>query len=154
MREKIWYEMAGAKYSEVYIAFFLDRQKSRRNWIKILTLIFSTSGVFGWQIWNEGYFAMVSCVVVAFIQIISLIENHIVLNDADFNQISEVRTLYIDYFNKVEYLYIQVENNFIDEKTAMEKFYELRGIQTSIEVQMNKSRFNNDIDAFNKKRTI
>lgn len=49
IREKIWYEMADIKTGECYLAGYLNRCKNHKKIFQCLTILFSTTGVFGWR---------------------------------------------------------------------------------------------------------
>ena len=79
MDEKLWYEFVHTKYGDCYLSLYLSRQNSIRKWVKILTLIFSTSGILGWRIWKQPEVTEVSCILIAIVQLFHLIENQIVV---------------------------------------------------------------------------
>ena len=138
MRERIWHEMIQAKFGETYLAHYLQRQKQFRKWFKIVTILFSASGIFSWAIWKNGIFSMISCIAIAVVNLIGLIENQIVQSDTDFTGIADLRNLYITHLNKLEKLWTDLNLKIIDEKQAKEIFYELREYSREIEALDNK----------------
>jgi hypothetical protein len=136
MREKIWYEMVHIKYGDSYLAHYLFRQKSIRKWFKILILVFSTGGVFGWKIW-EGV-PIIACALIAVFQIFNLIENQIIISDKEIEKISVLRNKYVSYFNKLEKLWSDFNADRFDEKEATEQFYILRNDGADIEALDNE----------------
>jgi hypothetical protein len=136
MRDIIWHEMVHTKYGDHYLAHYLDRQKLTRKWFKILILIFSTSGVLGWKVWE--YMPVVACVLIAIIQLISLIENQIIPTDKDIESVAKLRNKYISYFNKLEKLWKDYSSKKLDETKTNEQFYVLRQIGANIEAIDNK----------------
>lgn len=130
--------MVQAKFGEIYLAYYLQRQKSFRKLFKIVTLLFSTSGFFSWAIWNNGVYAMIACIVIAIVNSITLIENEIVSSDNDFTGLADLRNLYIIYLNKLEKLWTDLGLKNIDESQANETFYELREYSREIAALDNK----------------
>lgn len=136
MKEMIWYEMTHVKFGDNYLAHYLNRQKLIRKWFKILILIFSTSGVLGWKVWE--YIPIVACVLIAIVQLISLVENQIIPTDQDIEKVAKLRNKYIAYFNKLEKLWKDYKAKKIDETKISEEFYLLRKTGASIEAIDNK----------------
>ncbi|MFV1449648.1 hypothetical protein VBZ51_10895 [Maribacter sp. HS] len=124
MRNKIWYEMIQIKYGEVYLSLYLDFQKDLKRYIKIATLVFSGSGVFGWAFWEP--LAWIACIVIAVIQLIALIENQIVRSEAELEEISVLRSMYLRYLTKLEELWYDCENDTMKEKKIKDVFFTLK----------------------------
>lgn len=128
--------MVHVKFGDSYLANYIGRQKTRRKWFKILTLVFSTSGVLGWNVWQ--YAPMVACGLIAIMQIVTLIENQLIPSDQDIEDIYSLRNKYISYFNKLEKLWTDLKNDTIDEAKAGERFFKLRELGADIEATDNK----------------
>lgn len=129
MRERVWYEFVHSKFGESYLALYINKQKSRKKWFKIITLIFSTSGILGWKLWD--YAPIVACGIISIMQVINLVENEIILSETEIDKICTLRNRYVQYTNQLEKL-------FIDSKTKAEKeikelFYEYRKLGEEIE---------------------
>ena len=136
MKDIIWYEMVHVKYGVNYLACYLDRQKFIKKWYKILILIFSASGVFGWKVWT--FIPVIACGLIAIMQIVTLIEKHVIPTDKDIEDVSKLRNKYITYFNKLEKLWKDYRSKQLDEKQARDQFYTLREFATTIESLDNK----------------
>jgi len=124
MRNRVWYEMVQIKYGEIYLSLYLDLQKDLKRYIKIATLIFSGSGVFGWAFWEP--LAWIACIIIAIIQLIALIENQIVRSEVELEEISVLRSMYLHYLTKLEELWYDCENREEKEKKIKNKFFSLR----------------------------
>lgn len=124
MRKKVWYEMLQIKFGEIYLSLYIDLQKNLKRYIKIATLIFSGSGVFGWAFWEP--LAWIACIIIAIIQLISLIENQIVRSDSELEEISILRGMYLKYLAKLEELWYDIENNTKKENRIKEVYFELK----------------------------
>lgn len=149
MREKIWYEMLHKKLGDTYLVLYLSRQRSMRKWFKIITLIFSTSGIFSWAIWQNGVLPFIACIVIAAIQLLTLIENQLVLNEKDLDNIADLRKLYTTYVNQIEELWTDFNTDIITEIQAKERFYELRKLSETIEAADNRLDIRNIKSVYN-----
>lgn len=116
--------MVQIKYGEIYLSLYLDLQKDLKRYIKIATLIFSGSGVFGWAFWEP--LAWIACIIIAIIQLIALIENQIVRSEAELEEISVLRSMYLRYLTKLEELWYDCENVDNKEKEIKTKYFLLR----------------------------
>ena len=124
MREKIWYEMMQIKFGEKYLAFYISLQYQIKKYFKISTLIFSGSGILGWKLWQP--IAWIALILIAIIQILSLIENQIVRSDKEVADIARLREMYLKYFNKLEKLWVDFESQDINDKEASSLFFKYR----------------------------
>jgi len=136
MRDKIWYEMIHIKYGDSYLAFYLFRQKTIRKWFKILTLVFSTSGVLGWKFWDG--FPIIACVLISVLQLFNLVENQIIISEKETEKISDLRNRYITYFNKLEKLWIDFNADRLNEQDASDQFFLHRQVASEIEALDNE----------------
>ncbi len=136
MKEKLWYEFVHTKYGDCYLCHYLSAQKDLRKWVKILTLIFSTSGILGWTVWKGA--PVISCVLVAIVQLFHLVENQIILSESDIAKIAQLRTLYLKQSNKIEKLWIDYNAGRMDEGGVSNAFFKLREEAIKIEELDNK----------------
>lgn len=144
IRDKIWYEIADIKYGEVYLALYLNRCRSQRRAFKIITLIFSAGGVFGWSIWEP--LAVIACLIIAAIQILVLIEGQIVRSDEDMLKIGQLRELYVKYLNRLEKIWVDFESNNITDSEASDAYFKLVDqMKSKIETKDNELYINSGI---------
>ncbi len=124
MEKKIWYELVQIKYGETYLALYLMKQYKIQKVIKILTILFSGAGIFGWEVWKPiAWFALI---IISLIQIVNLLKNEIGRNDKDLIEIAELRNLYTQYFNRLEKLWSDLESEEISKQVGKDQFYQLR----------------------------
>lgn len=133
MNDKLWYDLVHTKYGDCYLCLYLARQNSLRKWVKILTLVFSTSGVLGWRIWNSPEAAGVSCILIAVVQLFHLIENQLIRSDSEMAKIIELRSLYLSHTNKLERLWIEFRADRVSEKQVTDEFFKLREAAAKME---------------------
>jgi hypothetical protein len=136
MRDKIWYEMTHIKYGDTYLAYYLFRQKTIKKWFKILTLVFSASGVLGWKFWDG--FPVIACILISVLQLFNLVENQIIISEKESEKISNLRNKYVSYFNSLEKLWIDFDADRLNEQEATEQFYQLRQVGLEIEALDNE----------------
>jgi hypothetical protein len=136
MQNKIWYEFVHYKSGDDYLVLYLNRLKTTRKVTNILTIIFSTTGIFSWTIWK--YLPAITSGLIAVIQLFKLVENQIVPTDKDIEQVALLRNMYFDYWNKLEKLWIEYNSNKLTGEQATEMFFKLRDSVKDIEALDNK----------------
>lgn len=124
MEEKIWYEMVQIKFGEKYLALYISLQYQLKKYFKIATLVFSGSGILGWKLWEP--IAWIALILIAIVQILSLIENQIIRSDKEVSDIQKLRELYLKYFNKLEKLWVDFNSSEINDKEASTLFFKNR----------------------------
>jgi hypothetical protein len=124
MTNKIWYEMVDMKYGEMYLSNYIGLQHRLKKIFKIMTLILSVSGIFGWKYFET--FAWVAFVLIAFMQLLTLIENQLIRSDKEVEEISLLKIRYSKYFNKLERLWIEYQNGTTSDKKALDIFFKLK----------------------------
>ncbi len=124
MYDKIWYEFTHAKYGEEYLSLYISLQYNLKKAFEIIVLVFSTSGVLGWELWKP--IAWIALILLSLIQIFSLISTKILRTDKEIEKISKLRQMYVSYFNELEKLWIDLKDDVIDSNAAKKEFYNLR----------------------------
>lgn len=124
MTNMIWYEMVDMKYGETYLSKYIGLQHRLKKTFKIMTLILSVSGIFGWK-YFEGL-AWVAFILIAVMQLLTLVENQLIRSDKEVEDISALRMKYTKYFNNLEKLWTECQNGMKSNKECFELFYELR----------------------------
>lgn len=137
MHDRIWYEMIHFKHGERYLCYLIDRQRSVRKWMKIGTLVFSGSGILGWKFWD--IFPLIFSGLTAIIQLVTLLENSLVVSESETDKIGELRLKYIQHFQDLENLWMAYyEREELTETQATERFQSLRIARREIDAQENK----------------
>jgi uncharacterized membrane protein len=116
--------MVQIKFGEIYLALYISLQYRIKKYFKIAILVFSGSGIFGWKLWQP--IAWIVLILIAIVQILSLIENHIIRSDKEVSDIGKLRELYLKYFNKLEKLWVDYNSTEITETEASRLFFEYR----------------------------
>lgn len=124
MNDKIWYEMVDMKYGETYLTLYLGFQRTLKKIFNILTFILSVSGILGWK-YFENY-AWIAFILIAIMQLFTLIENEIIRSDKEIEDIASLRMMYTSYFNKLERLWADFKYKKINEENSLEKFFQFK----------------------------
>jgi hypothetical protein len=124
MEHKIWYEMVDIKYGEIYLTKYLGFQRTLKKIFNILTLILSVSGILGWK--NFENYAWIAFILIAIMQLFTLIENEIIRSDKEIDDIASLRMMYTKYFNKIEKLWTKYEKGKISEEDSYNDFFILK----------------------------
>jgi hypothetical protein len=138
IRDMIWPEMHHTKFGDNYLVHYMSKQKTKRKWFKIITILFSSGGILGWTVWKNGVLPFIACGIIAAVQLLSMIENQIIPSDNDLEKVAELRNKYNSHFNDIEKLWVDFNSKRLDEHQASEQFYLLRKNGLDIEAIDNK----------------
>ena len=76
--------------------------------------------------------------LVAIVQLFHLVENQVILSEADIARLAELRNLYLKQCNKLEKLWIDYRASRLSEERVTEAFFKLREEAQKIEALDNK----------------
>lgn len=124
MINKIWYELVDIKYGEIYLTKYLSFHRRLKKTFNIMTLLISVSGILGWKYFED--YAWIAFILIAIMQLFTLIENEIIRSDKEIEEISNLRMCYTKYFNKLEKLWSDIKLGKIKTEEALEYFFTLR----------------------------
>jgi hypothetical protein len=134
---KIWYDLVHTKFGDEYLVLYLARQRTFRKWFKILTIIFSASGIFS-AFQSAKIPTIISCAIIGIVQLITSIENFIIHSEDDLDNHSKLRLQYYDRTNKLEELWNSLTTKKITDEEATTEFFNLRKSAKEIEELDNK----------------
>lgn len=129
IEELVWYELVHSKYWEQYLSEYIGVKidwRKRYNIITVIASIFGISSWKGWELFDGVDVSFISLVVIATTQILSAIKKDIIIDNETQKSIMSLRSKYILYFNKVERLFIEIEDKKITREKLIEKYYILR----------------------------
>jgi hypothetical protein len=132
IRSRIWYELCQAKHNHLYCMLLMNYQKRWLNNVNIIILAFSSEGIIGWPIWKQGILAVIACVIIAVIQILKLIQSHIVPSERQIEKLEKVVKYYTTYYNQIEQVWLDCFNNRCSEVDSQTKFYEIKKTEDDI----------------------
>lgn len=142
IQTKIWYDLVHTKFGDEYLVLYLSRQRTIRKWFKVLTILFSASGIFS-AFQSAKIPTIISCVAIGLVQVATSIENFIIHSEDDLDQLSKLRLMYFDRTNKIEELWHSLADKKITDQEATNEFFLLRKSAKEIEELDNKLNVRN-----------
>lgn len=125
----LWNELVHAKYWEQYISQYIGYKKDWRKGFSIATIVLSVIGASSWKLWSlpaiGEWSTMIIFGLVAICQLLSSIQKEVVIDNDTFQSLIKLRALYIAYFNKLEHLFIDNENELAQD-IVEERYFSLR----------------------------
>ena len=132
LNKLVWDELNQAKSWEQYISEYTGREMDWRNYYNIASIVLSITGSTTWTLWKVldidwmNYVTPVLFVLTATSQIISAIQTKVVVDESTLKSLSKLRSMYIEYFNKLEKLYLCVHGNTMNQDDVKKEFFALR----------------------------
>lgn len=123
MRDDIYADFYIAKYGDEYLCLYIAFQKKIRKWYKIITIIFSGSGI-GSAFAGQNILSAIIFVLIGIVQVLSSLEVYIIHSEKQIESLHKLRMMYFDRCNDLERLFKSYEKIGKDE--AEERFFELR----------------------------
>jgi hypothetical protein len=120
----IWVEVFNLKFNERYLGLYLDKLKSRKRWIYIFSLIFTSGGLLGSVQCDAA--PLIGIALTFAIQVFSVLQEHVVMSDSDLAKVMDLRMLFVNSFNKFEKLYLRQWYKKLTDDEAINEFYEIR----------------------------
>ena len=133
----IWYDLVNAKYGDEYLIVYIQKQRNIRKWFKILTILFSASGIFS-AFQSLKIPTIISCIFIGIVQLATLIEGWIIHSEKEIDELCALRLLYYNRTNRLEKLFHSVFNEEISSSEGASKFFKLRNQSKQIEELDNK----------------
>jgi len=66
------------------------------------------------------------------VQLIKLLQTHIVPSDKQIEKLDSISDFYFDYYNKIENLWYDYNNDRLSDEDAQEKYYEIKSTEKEI----------------------
>lgn len=136
MRLRLWYELAQAKYSAIYVCNLIGRQRSILNLFNLTITIFSTAGIMGWKFWDD--LPAVSCIIIAIISLTKLIQPHLIPSDKQIEKLDKIADFYYDFYLRLEKIWFDYENNRLSDVDMLEQFQVLKQTEREINRLVNE----------------
>jgi|SRR5690554_6140141 len=137
MRDRIWYELAQAKHNLFYCNILISYRRNLLNVFNIIILIFSTAGIMGWTFWKE--FPLISCFIVSGISLLKLVSPHIIPSEKQIEKLDEITDFYFEYYNKLENLWYEINNEKHSEDEYQKMFYKIKLTEKKINKLVNEN---------------
>ena len=129
IEELVWYELIHAKYWEQYISDYTGSKIDRRKFYNIIAISFAIIGGSTWGTWKALDVEWVTPVMFGLMgiaQILSAIQKNVIIDNETIQSLTKLRTSYISYFNKLERLFIKIEDKQLDKIQIEEEYFSLR----------------------------
>lgn len=136
MRNRLWNELCQAKHNSRYCIFLLAYRRKIVNWFTIVILLFSSAGIMGWPFWDQ--LPLFSCVIISVIQLLRLLQPHFMPTERQLDKLDNVVDFYFDYYNKLEKLWFDYENDRKSEEDVQTEFYEIKDLEKPINKIINE----------------
>jgi hypothetical protein len=125
MRTRIWNEITKTKHDIEYLsAYTLFQDKISRR-INVLILLFSSSGILGWSVFESPLFTGIVCSITAGISLIKLISPYFILSEKEVKKLDKYYALMIQHFDKIEKFWYDNEDGAIPQNKLTTEFYQL-----------------------------
>ncbi len=146
MRTRIWNELTKAKHDVEYLGVYSRKQNILSKLITILILIFSSSGILSWSIWNNIEYTGIACAITAGVSLIKLISPYFIMSEKELKKLNKFYFQLLEFFDKLEQFWYNMEDDEIEGGKIKSKFYELVKEGNSIHNNYN------ELDIFHIKR--
>ena len=135
MRTLIWNEMYYAKKNDEFISIYISFLKSTKKFFEITILLLTSSGFITWiSTKNTNSILIgVSVGLASFLQLLELLQDKLIANDEYIDDVIDLRKNWIIYFDKLEKIWLDLNQKRIDDIEASDAFLELKKIKLSIE---------------------
>ncbi len=136
IEELVWYELVHAKYWEQYIS---DYAGSKMDWRKIYNIIAISFAIIGgstwgtWKVLDVDWITPVMFGLMGVAQILSAIQKNVIIDNDTIKSLNNLRTSYISYFNKLERLFIKIEDKQLEKYEIENQYFTLRETVYSME---------------------
>ena len=137
MRDRIWNELTQAKFNSEFATLYAEKQRVYLRRFNVFILVFSGGGVMGWTLWKD--FPLASCIIIASISLIRLLQPHLIMNDKQISNLDSISRFYFNYYNKLERLWYDLEHSTIDNELAKESFFEIKHSEDEINQTINET---------------
>ncbi|GAB3960191.1 hypothetical protein GCM10028805_57510 [Spirosoma harenae] len=123
--DRVWEDLCTYYYQYKYTCYNLTWQKNLRKGLKIVTLLLSASGILSWTIWKKDGYLIVAYILSCIAQLISLIENNIILSDEGFEKLLDLQSKLKVHYDRLDKLYYECSLGHIkDEKKIAKLLFE------------------------------
>ena len=135
MRTLIWKEMYYAKKNEEFISIYISLLRTTRKFIDLSTYFFTATGIIAWFSENKEnkFYIGLSLALLAFIQIVDIIQTKFVASDEYIDDVRELKTNWIMYFDKLEKIWFDINIKKIENSIIVDSFLEIKPMKQSIE---------------------
>ena len=125
MRARVWNEITTTRHNLEYVRIYSRLQGMLTKALNVLVLIFSSSGVLGWAVFQEGKLAGISCIIIAAISVLRMISPVFIYSDKELRKLDKYFNQLCTYYDKVESFWFDFEEGKYNARLAKKNFYKL-----------------------------
>lgn len=134
----VWHELVHSAYWEQYLSQYVSHKYDYRKTYSTVLLVLSTIGASSFSAWKlipngEKWVPTITFGIMAIVQLISICQKNVVIDDDTARKLRELRIKYIEYLNKIERLYLDIRDSKLDVETTKNRFFDIRESVYSIE---------------------
>ncbi len=134
----VWHELVHSAYWEQYLSQYVSHKYDYRKAYSTVLLVLSTIGASSFSAWKlipngEKWVPTITFGIMAIVQLISICQKNVVIDDDTARKLRELRIKYIEYLNKIERLYLDIRDSKLDVETTKNRFFDIRESVYSIE---------------------
>lgn len=127
----VWYELVHSAYWEQYLSQYVSYKYDYRKVYGTILLVLSTMGASSFSAWKlipqgEKWVPTITFGIMAIVQLISICQQNVVMDDDTARKLRELRVKYLGYMHKVERLYLDIRDKNLDLDTIKSQFFEIR----------------------------
>lgn len=124
-----------AKKNEEFISIYISFLRTTRKFIDFFTLLFTTTGIISWFSENNEsmIFTGISLFLVGFLQIVDIIQTKFVASDEYIDDVRQLKTKWITYFDSLEKIWFDINIKKIDNSIIVDYFLEIKPIKQNLE---------------------
>lgn len=132
----VWDELIQAKSWEQYISEYTGHKIDWRKWVNIFSISLSVIGASTWGIWkaiNIEWITPLLFILTGISQLVTAIQKDVIIDNKTITSLSDLRSMYIGYYNKLERLFLHVLEKDLSQQEIKNQFFDLRETIYSIE---------------------
>lgn len=127
----VWYELVHSAYWEQYLSQYVSYKYDYRKVYATVLLILSTIGASSFSAWKllpegEKWIPTATFGIMAIVQLVSICQKNIVMDDDTARKLRELRVKYLAYMHNIERLYLDIRDNNLDVEIIKNRFFEIR----------------------------
>ena len=127
----VWHELVHSAYWEQYLSQYVSYKYDYRKVYATVLLVLSTIGASSFSAWKlvpegEKWVPTVTFGIMAIVQLVSICQKNVVMDDDTARKLRELRVKYLAYMHQVERLYLDIKDNNLDAEIIKKRFFEIR----------------------------
>lgn len=125
----VWDEFVQAKSWEQYISDYTGNRMDFRKYFNITAIALAIMGGSTWGVWksiNAEWVTPVIFGVLGISQLLSAIQKDIIVTTEGLDSLIRLRSMYIQYSDKLERLYLLIDRQVIAVEEIENKYFDLR----------------------------